>query len=1007
MTLLTALTLSAATRHTYLNSTPVNVPPDIAPRIDATRFINQSMFNINLFNLPPLPYETLNTRFFTNTAAGTVLGSPGFRFDFFTNNTRRIMNAWHNEGEVSGNTWVLVWARNIVSSGPISVGPAGLLRLQGDNIDVVSTGLRAGLTPGTFFGSGFRFNQTNYFNAAGVSDLWWGVATNNTLNSMGAAVRVDNTNGLFRPFFDAPCTLSPVHEAVGPIGFTNRVSLPLFSSFFSGSCLKQFDAFAFTQQIDQTTRVVQVAFVSRSAFDTNFSTRVRFVPDALDDPFEQLGADEGHTVLVELGSVERDIITGGLNTNKIYFVDRSAFTNAGLFRNFVGNTRRPSTMEVRRDVFGFGGGFSTNLTSDIFDDPRVTSGNTPFTPSLLYNSSFQSNAVSMGYAAYSAFIDSSGVTNNAGPGTTHPTNFPGRVEIIGNNVNLDQTRIRAEATAVIKAENLVGNTIAQVDAPFASYDLGSANPPLVISNLAPAFVQRLSGRISAWSGTWDNIETNAAGGSTLVRSHVVIVDNDLNSIQPVTITDVALRSETVVISDVLNVRDQFVLEGENLHIIGGINLLSGATWSTANIKGLVNLTNDGILSFQGTALFGSEPGSRYQSFVNRGTNMAASQFVDAQYFENTGCMVANSGVISIEADEAVIASSGTAVTTNLFTNTFFNGVTFVTNIFPFVVTNISGKLQASSGIDITAGSLYASNSYIQAGAFSRGTLTLAISDNLTDGGPGSSNHWAASAGFRMPIDPANGNLLGTHLTSLARDNSQIVTHTWAGDDVGATPAGFENNLALMKLTLDGAPNTRFVFTNSTGKSSSAIYVDYLELLNNATNYNDSRVLDIRSGVKIYFANANLPPEKLDQSPFGGRLIWVRDYAGPLSGTNIVYPSPPYPPGTVVRANIALATSKDIDSDADGIVNVDDPDPFFISSSVGLTISANTEGDAYLSWNALGKATNILECTANVGGTSWTTVTNFVQGDYTTRVTIRDSLSNDGQRVYRVRVLPAQ
>jgi len=58
-----------------------------------------------------------------------------------------------------------------------------------------------------------------------------------------------------------------------------------------------------------------------------------------------------------------------------------------------------------------------------------------FSPTLLYNANYTSNAVTVGYAAYRARLDSSG-TNNGGAGALHPTNFPGRVEIIGDTVNL-------------------------------------------------------------------------------------------------------------------------------------------------------------------------------------------------------------------------------------------------------------------------------------------------------------------------------------------------------------------------------------------------------------------------------------------------------------------------------------------------------------------------------------------------------------------------------------------
>jgi len=50
-------------------------------------------------------------------------------------------------------------------------------------------GIRAGPTNGAFTASGFNLGSTNYFDPVGVSDVYWGVGTNNTLNGQGGACR--------------------------------------------------------------------------------------------------------------------------------------------------------------------------------------------------------------------------------------------------------------------------------------------------------------------------------------------------------------------------------------------------------------------------------------------------------------------------------------------------------------------------------------------------------------------------------------------------------------------------------------------------------------------------------------------------------------------------------------------------------------------------------------------------------------------------------------------------
>src|SRR6266850_617597 len=108
ISLLGAFTASAATQAIYVNSTPVN---GTAPQIDATRFVNQSIFNVT--TVGGLPYSTLNTLFFTNRPSGNMSCTPGFRFDFFTNNIRHWMDTFVNQGSITGTAVILISATNI------------------------------------------------------------------------------------------------------------------------------------------------------------------------------------------------------------------------------------------------------------------------------------------------------------------------------------------------------------------------------------------------------------------------------------------------------------------------------------------------------------------------------------------------------------------------------------------------------------------------------------------------------------------------------------------------------------------------------------------------------------------------------------------------------------------------------------------------------------------------------------------------------------------------------
>ncbi|HMJ92447.1 MAG TPA: fibronectin type III domain-containing protein, partial [Candidatus Acidoferrum sp.] len=297
------------------------------------------------------------------------------------------------------------------------------------------------------------------------------------------------------------------------------------------------------------------------------------------------------------------------------------------------------------------------------------------------------------------------------------------------------------------------------------------------------------------------------------------------------------------------------------------------------------------------------------------------------------------------------------------------------------------------------------------------------------------NDWFVTAGMRVPTEPAvMGDLMGSRIYSAA---GAIVSSTlvWPGEDRGVSPDGYFQNLALGRLVLDGVGGNLFRFSSAT--ASNAIYVDYLELLNDATNYNFA--LGVDPDFTIYFANSSPPPEKLDNLVNNNaRLRWVSTFAGPQSSTNITYPGN----NTTYRFNIELVKSIEIDSDGDGIVNVFDCTPIIppgeegnpglwfgtqcpgegalaalpvppeslrvvaaapTPSDLGLTISLSSDdGEVTLNWNAPAGAASTVEYSATLGGSAWQTLTNLINGPVNTRVTVKDA-AGEPLRVYRVRV----
>src|SRR6185295_7325022 len=159
-----AFSAAAATLPIYINDAGVFAPPDLAPRIDARAWLNQATFQVSTFVFGvPLPFESQNTLFFTNTPGITMLGDPGFRFVQNRGGQRLYMDTWVNEGTISTDhgTFIVgllvndsrasilqVKATNIISTGPLlSSGAHGLIRLEGKKIDLTRNGIRTGQSP--------------------------------------------------------------------------------------------------------------------------------------------------------------------------------------------------------------------------------------------------------------------------------------------------------------------------------------------------------------------------------------------------------------------------------------------------------------------------------------------------------------------------------------------------------------------------------------------------------------------------------------------------------------------------------------------------------------------------------------------------------------------------------------------------------------------------------------------------------------------------------------------
>jgi len=266
------------------------------------------------------------------------------------------------------------------------------------------------------------------------------------------------------------------------------------------------------------------------------------------------------------------------------------------------------------------------------------------------------------------------------------------------------------------------------------------------------------------------------------------------------------------------------------------------------------------------------------------------------------------------------------------------------------------------------------------------SLTLIATNLLTDGiAPGldiltngdviGGNIWTVGTnsigiGLNMPIKPSVGDLLGTTITNYAPVNKNVV-NTWAAGDFGVSTAGYSNNAAIGRLILDAlgtAPGTQFTFKGV--GAGNAIYVDYLELRDGATNRDingNVNSLAINTNLVIYYARAVIngldASQKLDHKN-NERLRWVSSYMGYFSSTNLIYPD-----GSTNTFNVGLAGNPQIDSDGDGTPNASDPTPFFIASMINQTGYATNNPNPVMVviWDTIPLGTNYVLYSTNVGG----------------------------------------
>jgi hypothetical protein len=967
-------------------------------QVDAIEFINQGRF---LIETPDIPWNSQSTRDFTNQ--GEMGGFVGFDFLTITpegerlparsfNNTRtgRIFSfadlsfflfSGGGGGNFifgSDNSFMLVNADTIVNRGNIAVDSTGLIQLTGKTVDLASSTLLVDPNLNQSLGFGFGFfdffiTPTNFIGDPGIFDLAWGLGNNTNVNQAS----ISSGSGTF---------ISPLFQV------TNKFSSFAFcrdSLFLSGP--------SWTRVNSPTPTNVTVEVVVVQVPSTNISVDVRFVPSLL--PNFDTPQDDYTCPTIQLSALSTNVIDLSSSVTSYYVVDQTgASTNVNLLENLAAPGFRPGPLIVTKfQPPDWSFGFSSNFvfSAGLFNDPQFTNA-----------------VVTNFYSVYAAEISSLATPLPFLP-DVGASNASGRVEIQADTLDLRNTRIRGEGLVSIQATNFLSSDKAVIDSSSLNYDLTvpavpGSTQPLRFQSLAPDLVERFAGNIIAFGSVWTNVltPTDTNLPSVEFHFHLTMVDaTGMHTEEPALVHHLKLTGpQGVEINDNLHVTDDYEITSPAVTINGALNLRKGLLWDQSHFSGLQSLTNNGAITTADLVTLGNSPADSLPNFVNHGAFAAYSYTINASNFVNTGSLTA------------------TNFFEEIFTNFCYGTVITFTNSEPSV-----GPVEVNAQQALFSGGTVATDGdiYLNGGVFKfRGTLmsthgptnqaggriTLNVTDTLTDSGADAGNHWVMGDGFHMApsgVKPG-GDLLGTWMSSDASPFA-IIEHSWGGKDVGAVSAGYQNNLAIGRLTLTGATNSVFEFYPTGAKN--AIYVDLLEVpsAQSASLQQFTNTIYIAPGMTIYYAdlrstNSTITAESVNGLTFGdGKMVWVSSYAGANSSVDVALRD--VPGGRSIKVNRALRFSTIIDSDADGIANGFDPFPFDPVEVRSVTLAP--DGGVNITFYAAPQTTYTVQYRDSLDPSgSWKTLTQVLIGGTALQLTtVRDPAGAVGQRFYRILYTP--
>jgi hypothetical protein len=892
-----------ATDSGYTNTTTITGTP---PQVDAINFYNFGSFGTanNPIRTGLFPYKTSDTLNYINE--GTMVGSVGWDFALhpsttgvsgmsasFSNYSLATIQAVDGTAANPSTipisypvSYLWISATNIVNRGTLIGGASGEIRLTGSNVDLSRSYLEIN---GISRSGSANISSSNYLSDMAIYDEYWGQT--NTFPNSTTPYTIDSS------------TIWLGATAVSPIFYVTYLSLDGYCGVTNAGAQIGFPAtFADSTNTINPLTITNVSY-SRSNGVTNTISNLPaqifrqavFVYNTnanitVSNTFLSTGSISNlfQTVTVRLAN--------SVSGENLYLVDTLAsLTNRGLLNNenyLPGSNPQSSCSDptYRPANYNLGGvdpGSFTNGSPGVGWPAAnfLYAANFSYTG---YPAGFSNATVQAEYAGYSAYIDNLPSDSTAAA----VTDLPGRIIISADSLNLNRTVITNRgAEVVIQANNLIGAPT-YVICQNLSYNIGETNGYLNVTNLVSSLgVPGWKGTLSAFSALWTNImfqvvatnyDTNTSPVTitpvtnyTEMDFHVLLVDvSGLSAMVPSTVQDLVLHSTNMVVSDFMNVVHTLFFDGQSLTLLTNLTLSANLqNWSYVNAAtNFRYFTNNGILTIPQDAHFGDDRATNYASFVNNGSirTRSGAEVINSDYFQNSGTLIAPGGIF---------------VTTS-------NGL-------------VNGSITSGRDVDFTGRTLELDNATISV----PGHLYFNLTNALYDAGV---NVLTCSNGFSLLSMPAsstvNNTLMHTTITSVGLNGAEV-DHVWAGQDRGATSAGFSDNVVIRKLVLtDDGSGPLFVFSGAS--ANNGLYVSNLDLsgLSDPAYENE---IQIAPNLNIYYKTVTPSGAVADLSSpaFAGHFINVPG-ATPYVGTQPSGPSPKFTANYVVGSGQLQFTVND-------------------------------------------------------------------------------------------------